>query len=104
MGTTAITRLQQDLLFKVIAKLKADNALAGCSLNESSLALQFDVSRTPIRAVLKYMADQGITKAVPNKGFVLLIDAENIAEMGKTPISNPVKRNFIFEYLWICFW
>ncbi|WP_243977107.1 FCD domain-containing protein [Vibrio natriegens] len=83
MGTTAITRLQQDLLFKVITKLKADNALAGCSLNESSLALQFDVSRTPIRAVLKYMADQGITKAVPNKGFVLLIDAENIAEMGK---------------------
>ncbi|MBR9787134.1 MAG: GntR family transcriptional regulator [Vibrionaceae bacterium] len=83
MGTTAITRLQQDLLFKVIAKLKADNALAGYSLNESSLALQFDVSRTPIRAVLKYMADQDITKAVPNKGFVLLIDAENIEEMGQ---------------------
>ncbi len=81
MDTAAITRLQQDLLFKVIAKLKADNAQAGCSLNESSLALQFDVSRTPIRAVLKYMADQSITKAVPNKGFVLLIDAATIEEM-----------------------
>ncbi len=80
MDTIVITQLQQDLLFKVIAKLKADNALAGCSLNESSLAQQFDVSRTPIRAVLKYMSAQGITKAVPNKGFVLLINAVQIEQ------------------------
>lgn len=83
MDITAITRLQQDLLFKVIATLKAENAKAGTSLNESSLAQQFDVSRTPIRSVLKHLSSQGITKAIPNKGFVLQVDAESIEETGQ---------------------
>lgn len=78
MDTTAITQLQKDLLFKVIARLKVDEAKAGISLNESSLAQQFEVSRTPLRAVLKHLSVQGITKAVPYKGFVLQIDAKNI--------------------------
>ncbi|CAM3070343.1 GntR family transcriptional regulator [Vibrio mytili] len=78
MNTTAMTRLQQDLLSKLIARLKADNAQAGSSLNESSLAQQFEVSRTPVRAVLKHLCAQGVTKAVPYKGFVLQIAAEHI--------------------------
>lgn len=80
---TAITRLQQDLLFKVITSLKTENAKAGTSLNESNLAQRFDVSRTPIRSVLKHLSSQGITKAVPNKGFVLQVDAENIEDCGQ---------------------
>lgn len=75
---TAITRLQQDLLLKIIQQLKTDDARAGNSLNESSLAQQFEVSRTPIRTVLTYLSEQGITKAVPYKGFVLLMDAAQI--------------------------
>ncbi|MFA0465000.1 GntR family transcriptional regulator, partial [Vibrio sp. 10N.261.45.F1] len=71
MDITTITKLQQNLLFKVIARLKADNAKAGSSLNESSLAQQFEVSRSPIRAVLKHLSAQGITKVVPYKGSVL---------------------------------
>ncbi|WP_367971679.1 GntR family transcriptional regulator [Vibrio scophthalmi] len=78
MDTTAITQLQKDLLFKVITMLKADDARAGTSLNESSLAQQFEVSRTPLRAVLKHLSEQGITKAVPYKGFVLQVDASSI--------------------------
>lgn len=77
---TTITRLQQDLLFKVIASLKTENAKAGTSLNESYLAQRFDVSRTPIRSVLKHLSSQGITKAFPNKGFVLQVDAANIED------------------------
>ncbi|OLQ73101.1 transcriptional regulator [Photobacterium proteolyticum] len=84
MDTTAITRLQQDLLFKVIARLKAENAKAGSSLNESFLAKQFEVSRTPLRAVLNHLSAQGITKAVPYKGFVLQVDAVNIEAEGRT--------------------
>ena len=78
MNTPAITQLQQDLLVKIITRLKEDNAQAGDSLNESSLAQQFEVSRTPLRAVLKHLATLGVTKAVPYKGFVLLTDAVDI--------------------------
>ncbi|MBW3695308.1 GntR family transcriptional regulator [Vibrio sp. T187] len=78
MDMTAITRLQQDLLFKIVARLKDEKAKAGSSLNESSLAQQFEVSRTPLRAVLKYLSSQGIAKAVPYKGFVLQVDAVEI--------------------------
>lgn len=78
MEKTAITKLQQDLFNKVISKLKAEHAKVGDSLNESSLAQQFEVSRTPMRAVLTYMSALGIAKAVPYKGFVLQLDAQAI--------------------------
>lgn len=78
MEKTAITKLQQDLFNKVVSKLKAEHAKTGDSLNESSLAQQFEVSRTPMRAVLTYMTALGIAKAVPYKGFVLQLDAQAI--------------------------
>ncbi|MDC5705854.1 GntR family transcriptional regulator [Vibrio europaeus] len=78
MEKTAITKLQQDLFNKVVSKLKVEHAKVGDSLNESSLAQQFEVSRTPMRAVLTYMSALGIAKAVPYKGFVLQLDAQAI--------------------------
>ena len=78
MKQTTITKLQQDLLIKVVAKLKVEQANVGDSLNESLMAQQFEVSRTPLRAVLAYMSTLGITKAVPYKGFVLQVDAQSI--------------------------
>ncbi|OED63410.1 transcriptional regulator [Vibrio splendidus ZS-139] len=89
MDITTITKLQQDLLFKVIARLKADDAKAGNSLNESSLAQQFEVSRTPIRAVLTYLSAQGITKVVPYKGSVLQTDAADIEIEGQDNGEQP---------------
>lgn len=89
MDITTITKLQQDLLFKVIARLKADDAKAGSSLNESSLAQQFEVSRTPIRAVLTYLSAQGITKVVPYKGSVLQTDAADIEIEGQDSDEQP---------------
>lgn len=82
MKKTAITKLQQDLLIKVVAKLKVEQAKVGDSLNESLMAQQFEVSRTPLRAVLAYMSTLGITKAVPYKGFVLQVDAQSIEIAG----------------------
>ncbi|WP_338327045.1 GntR family transcriptional regulator, partial [Vibrio fluvialis] len=78
MEKAPITKLQQDLFNQVVSKLKADDAKIGASLNESSLANQFQVSRTPMRAVLSYMSTLGIARAVPNKGFTLQIDAHSI--------------------------
>ncbi len=87
MKQTAITKLQQDLMIKVVAKLKAEQAKVGDSLNESLLAQQFEVSRTPMRAVLVYMSKLGITKAVPYKGFVLQVDAQSIEVEGDDQAS-----------------
>jgi len=87
MKQTAITKLQQDLMIKMVAKLKAEQAKIGDSLNESLLAQQFEVSRTPMRAVLVYMSTLGITKAVPYKGFVLQVDAQSIETEGDDQVS-----------------
>ncbi|ENI4127282.1 GntR family transcriptional regulator [Vibrio fluvialis] len=78
MDKSANTRLQQELLFKMVSRFKADELKAGSSLNESSLAQAFEVSRTPVRTVLKHLCERGICKAVPYKGFVLLVDATEI--------------------------
>lgn len=65
-------------MFKIVTQLKTENAKAGSSLVESSLAQQFEVSRTPMRAVLNHLSEQGVTKSVPYKGFVLQVDAVDI--------------------------
>ncbi|PSW17283.1 FCD domain-containing protein [Photobacterium sanctipauli] len=99
MDTTAITRLQQDLLSKVIARLKVENAQAGSSLNESSLAQQFEVSRTPMRAVLKHLVAQDIAKAVPYKGFVLQVDAASIETIGSGDNEQPDQEQLYLRLL-----
>ncbi|WP_295898779.1 GntR family transcriptional regulator [uncultured Vibrio sp.] len=95
MESTAITKLQQGLFNKVVSKLKADQATVGDSLNESSLAQQFEVSRTPMRAVLTYMSALGIAKAVPYKGFVLQLDAQSI-ETGNTSDSEDSRHEKLY--------
>ena len=99
MDITTITKLQQNLLFKVIARLKADNAKAGSSLNESSLAQQFEVSRSPIRAVLKHLSAQGITKVVPYKGSVLQTDAADIEISGQDSDQQPRQEQLYLRVL-----
>ncbi|MEZ8406574.1 GntR family transcriptional regulator [Vibrio splendidus] len=99
MDITTITKLQQDLLFKVITRLKADNAKAGSSLNESSLAQQFEVSRSPIRAVLKHLSAQGITKVVPYKGSVLQTDAADIEISGQDNDQQPRQEQLYLRVL-----
>ncbi|WKY57237.1 GntR family transcriptional regulator [Vibrio sp. SNU_ST1] len=99
MDITTITKLQQNLLFKVIARLKADDAKAGSSLNESSLAQQFEVSRSPIRAVLKHLSAQGITKVVPYKGAVLQTDAADIDISGQDNDQQPRQEQLYLRVL-----
>lgn len=78
MEKPTITKLQRALFLRVVAKLKSEQATINDSLNESSLAQEFEVSRSPMRAVLGYMSSLGIAKAVPYKGFVLQVDANAI--------------------------
>lgn len=95
MEKIAITKLQQDLFGKVVRKLKQEHAKVGDSLNESSLAQQFEVSRTPMRAVLTYMSDLGIAKAVPYKGFVLQVNAESI-ESSEEPTDQDSRQDKLY--------
>lgn len=95
MEKPTITKLQRALFNRVVAKLKAEQAKVDDSLNESSLAQEFEVSRSPMRAVLGYMSSLGITKAVPYKGFVLQVDAATI-DIGESSQSEREREEKLY--------
>ena len=78
MENKDITKLQYDLLLSLIDKLRANKIKKGSILNESIIAEYFHVSRTPLRKVLEYLSRENICEKIPNKGFILLIDSEDI--------------------------
>ena len=45
---------------------------AGASLTEQSLSVRLGVSRTPIRAALHTLAEEGLINLIPNKGAVVV--------------------------------
>ena len=78
MENKDITKLQYDLLLSLIAQIKANKVSKGTILNESIIAEKFHVSRTPLRKVLEYLSHKNICEKIPNKGFILLVNAEDI--------------------------
>ncbi len=53
----------------------------GHHLTEQELARTLAVSRTPVRAALKLLAETGALRAEPNRGFFLLHDGSALATM-----------------------
>lgn len=51
----------------------------GHRLTELSLAAALDVSRTPVRAALRRLAQSGIVRPHPDRGYVLAAGAERLA-------------------------
>jgi len=55
---------------------------AGTKLNEGTIAQEFKVSRTPVRAILQQLDQDGLIQAIPNKGAkVLPFTADEIEEI-----------------------
>lgn len=53
----------------------------GASISESTLGKQFGVSRTPIRAAIAKLADEGLVDVYPQQGsFVTLIDLTEVTD------------------------
>lgn len=66
------TRLQQELLGRIIHLLHEDGLAPGARLNESQLAQRLNVSRTPVRAALEHLAGQGFVARQPHRGMALV--------------------------------
>lgn len=78
------TRLQQDIAERILQMLREDGLGAGAWLNENSTARRLNVSRTPVRAALDYLAERGLVLRHPNRGIEILA-APTTPANGTTP-------------------
>ena len=66
------TKLQQDIAEAILQMVREDGLVAGGFLNENNAARRLNVSRTPVRAALDRLAEQGVVRRHPNKGVEFL--------------------------------
>lgn len=80
------SRLQRDLLPRVIALIRSERLAPGARLTELWLARRLQVSRTPVRGVLELLARRGILVWQPRRGFAL---ARPIEEHDEVDLPEP---------------
>jgi DNA-binding GntR family transcriptional regulator len=68
----APTRLQQEIADRILQLVRDDALAAGAWLNENATAKRLGVSRTPVRAALDHLAEQGVVRRHLNKGIELI--------------------------------
>jgi DNA-binding GntR family transcriptional regulator len=71
-ATKARSPLHSDLAARILRSLHDQGAGAGHHLVERDLCQELGVSRTPVRAALQLLAEQGCVRARANRGFILL--------------------------------
>ncbi len=81
--------LHLSLARRIVTLAAEQGWLAGYHLRETEIARAFEVSRTPVRAALALLAEQGIVEARTNQGFFLI--SEN-AELSAAEQSLPAAR------------
>jgi DNA-binding GntR family transcriptional regulator len=72
-SSAAPTRLQQEIADGILRLLHEEGVAPGTHLTESVLADRLRVSRTPVRAALDRLAEQGIVARRPHRGVALLV-------------------------------
>ena len=76
--TTITAKIQQSLAQQIIA----GDLQPGHKLEEKALALQFGVSRTPIREALRELGARGLIDLVPRRGGVVaIIGIDRLSDM-----------------------
>ena len=80
-----IASLEEQVTATLEEEILTGKLVGGSSLTEQSLSKRLGVSRTPIRAALHTLAEEGLVRIVPNKGAVVvgvshddLVDIYNI--------------------------
>lgn len=64
--------LEEQVTETLEAEILTGKLAAGASLTEQSLSVRLGVSRTPIRAALHTLAEEGLINLIPNKGAVVV--------------------------------
>ncbi len=80
----APTRLQQDIADRILQLVRDDALTSGAWLNENQTAKRLGVSRTPVRAALDHLAEQGVVRRHLNKG-IELISLPAVGDSARTP-------------------
>ena len=80
----APTRLQQDIADRILQLVRDDALTAGAWLNENATARRLGVSRTPVRAALDHLAEQGVVRRHLNKG-IELVQVPAATDSARTP-------------------
>lgn len=71
-ATATATPLHRALADRIIQLVHEEGLVVGARLNENRLAEQLGVSRTPVRAALAHLAQQGYVERKPRLGVELL--------------------------------
>lgn len=80
----APTRLQQEIAERILQLVRDDALAAGAWLNENATARRLGVSRTPVRAALDHLAEQGVVRRHLNKG-IELVQVPAATDSARTP-------------------
>ena len=64
--------LEEQVTETLEAEILTGKLAAGASLTEQSLSVRLGVSRTPIRAALHTLVEEGLINLIPNKGAVVV--------------------------------
>lgn len=72
------SRLLDVLVRDIVDIARREQLSLGGRLNEKQLAARLNVSRTPVRAALQALEDQGVVKRTPQIGFVLITDPSDV--------------------------
>lgn len=80
MRETALSRVQSSVVAKIIEYVQRENFPAEHHLTETRLAEEIGVSRSPIRAALRALADKGVVISEVNRGFYLAKNASQLRE------------------------
>src|SRR5437868_2098468 len=76
--TPKVSRLQAKLAGQIVDLLRHQKLTAGAHVTEEFLTEQFKVSRSPVRAALRLLAQKGVFEARSNHGYFLVNDADEI--------------------------
>lgn len=79
MVQKAVTALQARLTDQIVQWLKQQDAPQGFRLREAVLADQFQVSRSPVRAALGLLEQQGWVESLPYRGMELRVPARELS-------------------------
>lgn len=83
-----LSRVQRNVVNKILDYVQREDLPADHHLTEERLAEAFGVSRSPIRAALRTLADEGVVVARGKRGHFLACDARSLRER-KLTLAQP---------------
>ena len=76
--TPPLTRLQSDLVARIVATIRREELAPGTHLTELGLSNLFGVSRSPVREALRHLTNRGVMRFEEKRGYFLLCPLDEL--------------------------